>query len=124
MSNKLNIDEKIIAIDTAIEVQEWYIKRAEALERLKENEDFKLVILEGYIDVEADRLYNLLMAPQTIKLDDKENYLSQLEAIKCLNRYLGDDKYVGIATRLGQNAKVLIEDNLKLKQELIDGREV
>lgn len=124
MSNKLNIDEKIIAIDTAIEVQEWYIKRAEALERLKENEDFKLVILEGYIDVEADRLYNLLMAPQTIKLDDKENYLSQLEAIKCLNRYLGDDKYVGIATRLGQNAKVLIEDNLKLKQELIDGIEV
>lgn len=119
MSDTLNIDKRIAEIDSAIEIQEWYIKRAQALERLKENEDFQLVILDGYINVEADRIYTLLLAPQTVKKEDKEIYLTQLDAIKSLVGYLGSDTYAGIATRLGQNAVQLIEDNLRLKQELL-----
>ena len=39
MSETLNIDEQIKEIDNGIETQEWFLKRGEALKRLKENEN-------------------------------------------------------------------------------------
>lgn len=119
MSTKLNIDEQIENIDNAIEVQKWYVERADALKRLKENEDFKLVISDGYINVEADRIYEQLMMPQTTRAEDKEMYMSQLETIKNIIRYLGNDKYQGTVNILATNAKKLIDENQALKQELL-----
>ena len=63
MSETLNIDEQIKEIDNDIETQEWFVKRGEALKRLKENEDFRLVIFEGYLEVEAQRVFELLTPP-------------------------------------------------------------
>ncbi len=122
MSEILNIDEKITSIDATIELQNWYIQRAEALERLKQNEDFQLVITEGLIDVEADRVYTLLLSPRTTKLEDKESYLHQLETIKDLLRYIGTDSYKGTVAILGQNAKGIIDEEMRLKQQILEGR--
>lgn len=120
MSQELNINEQIEAIDASIELQEWFIKRHEALERLKENEDFQLVITDGYINVEADRVYGLLLNPRTIKTEDKESYLHRLETIKDMVRYLGNDEYKGTVAILATNAKKIIDENLALRQQLLE----
>ena len=89
MSEKLNIDSQIDEIDIDIANQEWFIKRAEALKELMKDENFKLVILEGYLELEANRVFELLTHPLTVKPEDKSNYLSQLDTIKNIGRYLG-----------------------------------
>mgnify|MGYP001422093079 CR=1 FL=1 len=122
MSEELNINEQIEAIDSAIELQEWFIKRHEALERLKESEDFQLVITDGYVNVEADRVYGLLLNPRTVKTEDKESYLHQLETIKDMIRYIGNDEYKGTVAIMAANAKKIIDENLALKQQLLEGK--
>jgi hypothetical protein len=122
MSEELNIKDQIEIIDSAIEVQEWYIKRNEALERLKQNEDFQTVIMDGYINIEADRVYQRLTDPRMVKPEDKESYLHQLETIKDIQRYLGTETYKGTVAILAVNAKGLIDDNLTLKQQLLEGK--
>ena len=122
MSEELNIDEQIAQIDAAIEEQKHYIKRAEALERLKQTDDFQLVMVEGYIETESNRVFNLLLSPRVTKPEEKESYLHQLETIKDIVRYIGDDTYKGTVAILGQNAKTIIEQELRLKQELIEGK--
>lgn len=123
MSEKLNIDEQIEAIDADMEQQKWYVARAEALERLKQTEDFQLVVSEGLIEVEADRVYSLLVHPLTVKPEDKESYLSQLDTIKNLGRYFGTPEYAGTVAIQGSNAKMAIDELTQAKQALIAGKD-
>lgn len=124
MSEKLNIDEQIAALDEDIELQEWYVARAEALERLKKNSDFQIVLEEGLIQMEADRVYNLLIHPLTVKPEDKESYLSQLDTIKNFGRYLGTPEYLGTCIIQGQNAKIALQDTISQKQKLLAEKDV
>lgn len=122
MSEELNIDEQIARIDASIEAHKVNVARAEALERLMKTEDFQLVMIDGYLETEANRVFNLLISPRVTKPEEKESYLSQLETIKNVNRYLGDDDYKGTVAILGINSKKIIEDELRLKQELIESK--
>ncbi len=119
MSEKLNIDSQINEIDIDIANQEWFIKRAEALKELMKDENFKLVILEGYLELEANRVFELLTHPLTVKPEDKSNYLSQLDTIKNMGRYLGCENYKGTVNIQAINAKETLEKLIALKQELI-----
>lgn len=122
MSEKLNIDEQIEIIDKDIEVLKWNIKRAEALDKLLNTEEFQLVIVEGYLDIEANRVFDLLTHPLTVKPDDKESYLSQLDTIKNLGRYLGTPEYKGIVKISAENSKKDIDELIARKQELLSGK--
>ena len=84
--NPLTIDEQVEIIDRNLEVLDWNIRRAEALDKLMGMEEFHLVMIEGYLEIEADRVFKLLTHPLTIKPDDKNSYLSQLDTIKNLSR--------------------------------------
>lgn len=119
MSEELNIDEQLEQVDMQIAEQEYHIKRAEALARLKENPDFQLVMIEGYLQLEADRVFNLLVHPLTVKPDDRDSYLSQLDTIKNVSRYLGTDQYKGTVNILAINAKKAIDELIAIKQDLI-----
>ena len=119
MSETLNIDEQIKEIDNDLETQQCFLNRGEALKRLKENEDFRLVIFEGYLEVEAQRVFELLTHPLTTKPEEKSSYLSQLETIKNIGRYLGCENYAGIVAITANNAKKYISDFVATKQELI-----
>lgn len=119
MSEELNIDEQIKEIDANIEVLEWNIKRAEALESLMEDERFQLVMMEGYLELEAERVFGLLTHPLTVKPEDKVNYLSQLDTIKNLSRYLGTSEYKGTVRILAENSKKDKELLIQHKQELL-----
>lgn len=122
MSETLNIDEKIATMESNIEVQELHVARAEALKRLLNTDDFQLVIIEGLLNDEANRIFNLLMSPRVTKPEEKDSYMSQLETIKNVNRYIGDDSYLGTIAILGNNAVKLIEDEKQLMQEIIEGK--
>ena len=122
MSEELNINEQIARLDASMEVQQKYVDRAEALERMSKTEDYHLVFTEGYLDEEANRVFNLLISPRVTKPEEKESYMHQLETIKDVLRYLGDDDYPGTVAILGSNAKKIIADELAMKQQLLDGK--
>lgn len=122
MSEKLNIDERIEQIDKDIELQEWYIERGEALERLMQNDDFKLVMLEGYLEIEAQRVFELLTHPKTVKPEDTYSYLNQLETIKDIGRYIGTPTYKGTIAFQAINAAKTKEELVRMKQELVSGK--
>lgn len=122
MSEILNIDEQIEQIDKDIELQDWYIKRGEALDRMIGTEDFKLVFVEGYLEIEAQRVFELLTHPLTVKPEDEKKYLSQLETIKNIGRYIGCENYAGTVAIQASNAKKAKDDLIKMKQELIAGK--
>jgi hypothetical protein len=121
MSETLNIDEQIKEIDNNLEVLDWNIKRAEALEKLIGMEEFQLVIMEGYLEIEAERVFNLLTHPLTVKPEDKESYLSQLDTIKNLGRYLGTSEYKGVIKISADNSKKDKETLISMKQKLLAG---
>ena len=120
--NTLNIDEQIEVIDKDLEVLDWNIKRGEALDKLMQMDEFHLVMVEGYLEIEAKRVFNLLTHPLTVKPDDKNNYLSQLDTIKNLSRYLGSPEYLGIVKISAANAVKDREELLRQKQELLAGK--
>ena len=122
MSEELNIDEQIEIIDRDLEVLEWNIKRAEALNKLLEMEEFQLVIIEGYLEIEAQRVFNLLTHPLTVKPEDKNSYLSQLETIQNLGRYLGTPEYKGIVKISANNSIKDRDELIRQKQELLAGK--
>ena len=120
--NTLNIDEQIEVIDRDLEVLEWNIKRGEALDKLMKMEEFHLVMIEGYLEIESQRVFNLLTHPLTIKPEDKNSYLSQLDTIKNLSRYLGSPEYKGVVKISAVNAVKDREELLRQKQELLAGK--
>lgn len=122
MSEMLNIDEQIEKIDKDIELQEWFIKRGEALDRLINTDDFQLVFVEGYLEIEAQRVFELLTHPLTVKPEDNSNYMSQLDTIKNIGRYIGCNNYPGMVAISATNAKKAKDDLIKMKQELIAGK--
>ena len=128
MSEELNIDEQIETIDRDLEVLEWNIGRAEALDRLlnetPKKGDFQLVMIEGYLEIEAERVFGLLTHPLTVKPEDKSSYLSQLDTIKNLGRYLGTPQYKGIVKISADNSIMDRDELIKQKQELLASRGV
>ena len=122
MSEELNIDEQIEVIDRDLEVLEWNIKRAEALDKLLKMEEFQLVMIEGYLEIEAQRVFNLLTHPLTVKPEDKNSYLSQLETIQNLGRYLGTPEYKGIVKISANNSIKDRDELIRQKQELLAGK--
>ncbi len=69
------IDEQIVKLKKDIEI-------GEALNRLHENEDFKLVILEAYFEDEEKRISGLLFNPTTLKREQIENLMDKATAIR------------------------------------------
>ena len=126
MSEELNIDEQIEILDKDLDVLDWNIERAEALDRLLTGTpkpgDFGLVMVEGYLEIEAERVFGLLTHPLTVKPEDKASYLSQLETIKNLGRYLGTPEYKGVVKISADNSKKDKEILTASKQKLLAGR--
>ena len=119
MSEELNIDEQIAQIDASIEEQNVRVARGEALVKLMKNPEFQSVMIDGYLNEEANRVFNLLTSPRVSKPEEVQSYLSQLDTIKNIGRYLGDGDYPGTIAILAANAKKEIDSLNAMKQELI-----
>ena len=80
--------EIIEAIERNIKQARIAVEESNALERLRNNKDFKKVILEGYFKEEAIRLVHLKADPSMQSLDSQKSIVSQLDAIGSFSAYL------------------------------------
>lgn len=119
MSEELNIDKQTEQLDYEIAEQEYFIQRAKDLKELMEDEKFQRVFIEGYLEVEAQRVFKLLTHPLTLKPEDVANYQSQLATIKNFSRFLGMYGYRGTVQIQADNAPLIIDNLKEQKQELL-----
>ena len=100
MSEEISMQEKLEEVDARIDELKGHVEMAEAVKRLEENEDFQKVIIGGYLDNEAHRLFGVLVEPSTLKRDVMENIVDKLSSIRNLKQYFGT---------IGQNAHMAPE---------------
>ena len=93
--NSSNLKETLSKIDVYIDSQREAIERGEALKRLKNTEDYKLVFADGYIKVEAERLFNILVDPSGASPDSPEEIQMKLASISHFKGYVGTDGFKG-----------------------------
>ena len=83
--------ETLEAVDARIDELNAQVELGQAIERLHNGEanadDFKTVILEGYMDAEAERLFGILTNPTFFKRDQMANTMDRLGAIRNLKEY-------------------------------------
>ena len=80
--------ERIKEIDDSIKENLEKIELAEALDRLKQNADYKLFFEEGYFEKEGRRLVDNLLTPTYLKRDQIENIVEMAAAIRHLKTYI------------------------------------
>ena len=79
--------ETISAIERNIEKAKAVLDFSAALERLRNNRDFKKVVLEGYFEQEAIRLVHLKSDPNMQAPAIKQSIESQIDAIGQLSQF-------------------------------------
>ena len=84
-----NLTKQLNQVDDRIAALKLNIEKAEAVMRLEQNDDFKLIILDGYLGDEAKRLFEVLVEPSTLKRDVMENIHDKLNSIRNLKQYFG-----------------------------------
>lgn len=75
------------AIEENIRQAKAIAGKGDALERLRQNRDFKAVILDGYFKEEAIRLVHLKADPSMQSPDMQKSIIAQMDAIGSLNQY-------------------------------------
>ena len=83
----MNNEQDINQLEMSIEAAKELIKLAEACERLKENKDFKSLILDGYFKEHAIRLV-MLRGDTNVPDDIQAKILKDIDAIGALRKYL------------------------------------
>ena len=106
-----NLTKQLELIDKKISQLKKNIDLANTLAELLEDDRFKSIILDGYLDDEAKRLFGVLVEPSTIKRDIMENIHDKLNSIRNLKQYFAV---------IGQNAEMapeqIIEEETYRKQ--------
>ncbi len=96
-------------IEVTIEETKAQILRGERVKRLRENEDFKALILEGYFKEEAARLVLLKADPEMV--DEKNDRASKIE--KSLIGISEFNAYLNTQVILGNQAELALEAHLR-----------
>lgn len=104
------LEDEMLSMSEAIELAEKSIELGKAMERLKENKDFKLVIEESYLKTEAEELFKTLSGAYDLSKENEADILVALKAKRDLVTYLGDDEYVGTVIGTAMSAPQLIEE--------------
>lgn len=111
-TSNLNLKREIEDIDNRIDELKHLVELNESLERLHENDDFKKLILDGYLGDEAERIFGLLTMPTNLKRDQLENLMDMLGSIRNLKGYF---KTIIIGA---DNAQAQIEEEILYRQEI------
>ena len=110
-----NLKETLEAIDAVIAKKKEAIKAGEALKRLMNNPDFKLVILEGYVEAEANKLFKILTDPSGASPYTDDQIKLKLEAISHFKGYVGTEDFPGTVKIEAEQAplEILREENYR-----------
>lgn len=74
-------------LEESIQRDRQHVELAKALERLKSNRDFKLLVLESYLEKEAIRLVHLKADPSMQSPQSQASVITQIDAIGGLLSY-------------------------------------
>jgi len=85
--NSSHLKEELEAVDKRIDELKAQIELHQALERLHENEDFKLVVLDGYFEKESKRIFDNLITPSSLKRDQLDNLMDMMSSIRNFKGY-------------------------------------
>lgn len=99
---ELNIKQAQVLVDTG-----------NALERLRNNRDFKMIISTGYFEQEAVRLVHLKGDPSMQTPEFQESIIKQIDAIAALNQY-----FQTVFHRAALAEKAIISDE-EMRDELL-----
>jgi len=105
----MNLEEQSKQIEISIEQAEKQVKRAESLEKLFKNRDFKMLIEEGYL---KEYPLSQLRQPQT------EDIVKELDSIARFNLWIGSVFALG---NQASNAIKQHEQELKYIEEEEEG---
>ena len=89
-------NETVEAIERSIKQARVAVEEGNALERLRNNKDFKKVIIEGYFREEAIRLVHLKADPSMQSVDSQKSIVAQMDAIGSFNQYLNHTLQRGV----------------------------
>lgn len=110
-------EEQVRRIEQSIRDSVKEVELAEALQRLKNNRDFKRVVVDGYLTQEAIRLTHSMADPGLQSPESQQSIQLQLRAISELNSFF---------TRTLEQANLArkaIAYNEQAREELIQGDE-
>lgn len=80
--------DTVQAIEENIQQAKKMVEQGNALERLRNNRDFKHIIQEGYFEKEAIRLVHLKVDPNMQTAERQQSIIRDMDAIGSLNQYL------------------------------------
>jgi hypothetical protein len=92
-------------IELNIQEAKYLIEFGNALDRLRNNKDFKLVINKGYFEQESIRLVHLKSDPNMQSESSQLSIVKQMDAIGALNQYFNMAYY-----RANMAEKAMIAD--------------
>jgi predicted polyphosphate/ATP-dependent NAD kinase len=89
MMEASDIKDELRQVDLRIEDLKKAIELGEAVERLHENEDFITLVIDGYMEEEAERIFGVLTTPTALKRDQLENMMDKLGSIRDFKAFIG-----------------------------------
>ncbi len=90
MDNASNLKTTLAQIDLAIERFKDAEKQGEMLKRLKNNPDFIYLFIDGYIEAEAKKLFEILIDPSGASPYSEDTIRRKLDAVSNLKGYMND----------------------------------
>ncbi len=91
-------EQALAEIDEGIKIAKSVIKRRDDLDSLFLDERFQNVILDGYLEVESKRIFELLIDPtHNLKRDVMENLMDKMTSVRNVKQYFRVIKQSGNA---------------------------
>lgn len=118
MDEQSTLNETLKRIETVIAGYREDIELGKDLIALKNNPHFQRVIMSGYIDKEAKKLFNILTDPTGATPYTAEQTHLRLEAISHFKSYVGTEDYPGTVMMDAQQAPLKIEKEEAYRKEL------
>ncbi len=106
------IQEELANVEKQLEEQEKALKLRKAMSELFENENFKTIVLEEYMENEADRIKEAIITPDGMKRDQIEMSMEQLMAIRMVRAFFAKLDLAGMY------AEENVDELRKYKREL------
>lgn len=123
MQTQLTPSEEIQQVQLSIEEARKFISKVEALERLEQNADFKLLIFDTYFVDEAARYTGLLAEPAMQAPHHQAGMLSSLRGISELRQFLLKLKLQGEQQRNDLTQQLELLEDLHDDQQNVEGGE-
>ena len=116
MDNNEIIEQQLAEIDAEVQRVEGILEDAAAINRLNENEDFKRIVVDGYLDDEAKRLFNALIDPTFLKRDNLQNMMDKIGSIRDFKQY------ISVKMLNAAEAENTLQELKKIRAEVLDGK--